>query len=182
MVRQERGGGSRAADAKGSAMADETPLLNEERLRQVFRALAREEVDYAVFGAIALGLHGFPRATGDLDLFIAPEPANVERLKVALGSVFADPEVAEISAEEMCGEFPAVQYNPPRDFGIDILTRLGEAFRWADLDVETKIYDGIPVRVVTPETLWRMKKDTVRPKDRLDAAILAAAFDFERER
>lgn len=37
-----------------------------------------------IFGAVALNLQGLARATLDLDLFIAPEKENVERLKSAL--------------------------------------------------------------------------------------------------
>lgn len=50
--------------------------------RKVLAALEREEVKYVVFGAVALALHGLPRATEDLDIFIAPEPDNIERLKL----------------------------------------------------------------------------------------------------
>jgi hypothetical protein len=41
-------------------MAD-APSLDEDRLREVFRSLDRHAVDYAVFGAVALGLHGLGR-------------------------------------------------------------------------------------------------------------------------
>jgi hypothetical protein len=153
--------------------------VDTDQLLADFRALAVHEVDYAVFGAIALGLHGLARATADLDLFIAPEPANVERLKAALRGVFDDPSVEEISAEELCGAYPAVRYGPPEGFGFDILTRLGEAFTFADLEIEERLFEGVPVRVVTARTLWRLKKDTVRPADRIDAAALAERFGFE---
>ena len=33
-------------------------------------------------------------------------------------------------------------------------------------------YDGIDVRIATPETLYYLKKDTIRHKDRFDAAYL----------
>lgn len=36
--------------------------------------------------------------------------------------------------------------------------------------------EGVSVRVATPRTLYRMKKDTVRPQDRLDAAALLQRF------
>jgi hypothetical protein len=36
--------------------------------------------------------------------------------------------------------------------------------------------EGVPVRVATPATLYRMKKDTVRPIDRADAAALRDKF------
>lgn len=37
------------------------------------------------------------------------------------------------------------------------------------------------VRVVTPRTLWQMKKDTVRPQDRFDAGLLAERFGLGEE-
>lgn len=154
---------------------------DEERLRAVFRALADQRVEYAVFGAVALGLHGLARATADLDLFIRPDPGNVERLKAALRTVFDDPSIEEISAGDLCGEYPAVRYLPPDGFGFDILSRLGEAFRFEDLEIEARDYSGVPVKVVTPRTLWRMKKDTSRPSDRFDAAVLAERFGFREE-
>lgn len=148
--------------------------------RKVLEALEREGVHYAVVGAVALGIHGLARATQDLDVFIAPEPMNVERLKKALRSVFSDPAIDEISAEEILGDYPAVQYVPPEgDFHIDILTRLGEAFRWEDLQVQRAPFEGLLVTVVTPAMLHRMKRDTLRPKDRVDAEELRRRFKLE---
>lgn len=150
-------------------------------LLEVFSALARHGVDYAVFGAVALGLHGLARATADLDLFVAPDSANIERLKAALRSVFHDDAIEDMSAVELCGEYPAVRYAPSEAFSLDVVTRLGEAFSHADLEVEVKEYEGVPVRVVSARTLWRMKRDTVRPIDRMDAAALAERFGFTDE-
>ena len=155
--------------------------MDEERLKAIFRALQDRGVDYAVFGAVAMGLHGLARATADLDLFIRPDPSNVERLKSALRSVLHDTHIEEISAEDLCGDYPAVRYIPPDGFGFDILTRIGEAFCYADLETEERDYEGVIVRVVTPRTLWRMKKDTVRPIDRIDADLLARRFGFEED-
>jgi hypothetical protein len=55
------------------------------------------------------------------------------------------------------------------------------AVEYADLEVELKTYDEVSVRVVTPRTLWLLKKDTVRPLDRLDAAMLAERFGLEKK-
>ncbi|HEY5610662.1 MAG TPA: nucleotidyl transferase AbiEii/AbiGii toxin family protein [Thermoanaerobaculia bacterium] len=157
------------------------PLVDEDQLLAVFRALARHQVAYAVFGGIALGLHGLARATRDLDLFVPGDASNVERLKAALRDLFDDPNIDEISAVDLCGDYPAVRYVPPAGFGFDILTRLGEAFRYEDLEIEEKRFRDVPVRVVTPRTLWAMKRDTVRPVDRMDAALLAERFGFGDE-
>ena len=79
----------------------------------VLAALERQGVHCAVFVAAALNLHGLARFTEDLDIFIAPDATNVERLEAALRSVFADPSTEEIEAEDLLGEYPAVQYVPP---------------------------------------------------------------------
>jgi hypothetical protein len=149
-------------------------------IRQVFAALERERVQYVVFGAVALALHGLPRATEDLDLFIAPDRDNIERLKTALRSVFHDPHIDEITADDLLGEYPAVQYGPPEGpFHIDLLTRLGELFDYASLESERVDFGGITVTVVTPATLFRMKKGTVRPKDHVDAERIAKRFNLK---
>lgn len=47
-----------------------------------FAALEREGVEYAIFGAAALNLHGLARFTEDLDVFIAPSAENIERFRL----------------------------------------------------------------------------------------------------
>lgn len=150
------------------------------RIVELFAALSREAVRYKVVGGIALNLHGLVRATEDLDLFVDPDPTNVERLRTALKSVFADPEVDQISASDLGGDYPAIQYIPPDgDFSIDILARLGTAFDFEGIEAEDAEVEGIVVPVATPRMLYRMKKDTVRPQDRADAERLRREFHLE---
>ena len=107
---------------------------------------------------------------------------NVEVLKRALRSVFADPSIDEISADDLLGDYPAVQYVPPEGaFYVDILTRLGEAFRFEDLETQRLPFEGLLVTVVTPRQLYLMKKDTVRPKDRMDAEALRRKFGLPED-
>ena len=115
---------------------------------------------------MAVNVHGLPRFTEDLDIFVAPERENVEALKRALRSVFPDPSIDEISADDLLGDYPAVQYVPPEGaFYVDILTRLGEAFRFEDLETQRLPFEGLLVTVVTPRQLYLMKKDTdFRPR------------------
>jgi hypothetical protein len=88
-----------------------------ETIKRLFAALEGEKVRYAVFGAIALNLHGLARFTEDLDLFVEPEAGNIERLKTALRVVIDDPEIDRITAEDLLGEYPAIQYVPPDGSG-----------------------------------------------------------------
>ncbi|HYU23638.1 MAG TPA: hypothetical protein VEO74_00425 [Thermoanaerobaculia bacterium] len=143
-------------------------------------AMNREGVQYITFGAIALNLHGIVRATTDADFFIEPTRENIERLQRALRRVWNDPHIDEISADDLLGEYPSVMYGPPDEtFGIDFLTRLGEAYSYDNLPSEVIEYEGIPIRLVTAAKLYEMKKDTVRPKDKLDALWLREKFGFE---
>ena len=150
-------------------------------------AFEREGVEYVIFGAVALNLQGLARATEDLDVFLAPVAENIARVRRALHSVFDDPHIDEITAEDLLGDYPAVQYVPPDGaFYIDLLTRLGEAFRFEDLESERIDFDGLEVSVVTPATLYRMKKGTmkkgtVRLRDQGDAERLRRRFGFEED-
>jgi hypothetical protein len=147
--------------------------------REVLAALESEGVQYVVFGGVALNLQGLARATEDLDVFLAPTAENIARLRRALMMVFDDPHIEEITAEDLLGEYPAVQYVPPQGtFYIDFLTRLGEAYRFEDLESERVDMEGLEVSVATAETLYRMKKATVRPRDRADAERLRLRFGF----
>ena len=151
-----------------------------DRLQALLAALEREGVEYAIFGGIALNLHGLARFTEDIDLFLAPDLDNIERLKRALHSVFDDPSIEEITAADLLGGYPAVQYAPPEGtFRVDILTKLGSAFSFGDLEVERVRFGDLPVTVVTPRTLYRMKRDAVHLKDRADAELLTRRFALE---
>ena len=153
--------------------------LNE--AKRILSTLEREGVQYVLIGSMAMAALGLVRATRDLDFFVSPDHENVARLKRALKALYDDdPNVDQISAEELAGDYPAVEYTPPDGrYSIDILARLGEAFRYADVESVRMPFGAIEVSVATPRMLYRMKKDTVRPKDRLDADGLRAKYGFE---
>jgi len=148
----------------------------------VLDALERRGVRYAVFGGLAMAAHGFDRATRDLDLFVASDSDNIELLRRSLADVFDDPDIAQITAQDLGGEYPAIQYGPPGvDFTIDIVSRIGDEFRFDDLEIARVEVGSSVIAVVTPATLFRMKRDTVRPRDRDDAQRLARAFDLDAD-
>jgi hypothetical protein len=152
-----------------------------EKVLALLRALGDQGVEYVLVGAIALTVHGIVRATQDVDLFVRPEEGNVARLRAALRFVFPeDSSIEEITASDLAGEYPAIRYNSPDgSLQIDILARLGQAFSYADLQFEEKHYEDIAVRVATPQTLYEMKKQTIRLQDRADAEILKERFGLK---
>ncbi len=151
--------------------------------KRILGALEQEGVRYVLVGSMAMAAQGLVRATRDMDFFVAPDADNVERLRRALRSVFgADPNLEQITAEDLGGDYPAIEYVPPAGaYSLDILARLGEAFRFEQIDAEDLVIDGIRVRVATPRMLYRMKRDTVRPRDRIDAAAIRERFNLAEE-
>ena len=157
-------------------------MIDLDRLLALFRALNREGVDYAVVGAVALGLHGLARATEDVDLFVRPTTDNVARLRRALSSVWADPDIDSIVASDFAGEYPTIRYGPPDgSLTLDLLSRLGERFGYDDIETATVDLEGESVRAATPRMLYVMKRDTLRPLDHADAAALRRTFNLKDE-
>lgn len=63
---------------------------------------------------------------------------------------------------------------------IDIMARLGEVAVYENLEFEILLHQGIKVRIATPETLYNLKKDTLRQKDKFDAAYLKYLIDIRQ--
>jgi hypothetical protein len=132
-------------------------------------------VSFVVVGAYALAAHGFPRTTGDIDLFVEPTSDNATRVFRALVE-FGAPVAAHGVTE---GDFarPGSVYQlglPPRR--IDILTSIsGVSFGEAVEDVKEGKLGAVRVRFIGREAMRRNKLASGRPKDLVDAALLGAS-------
>jgi len=153
--------------------------MDHETIQSLFWALRNERVEYLLVGAVALDVLGIGRLTQDIDLFVRPSAENVERLRRALSSVWTDPSIEEITAEDLAGNYPVVQYVAPDGTQIDILSRLGSAFGFDDLRGAIETYGDVQVLVATPETLYAMKRDTLRLQDKADAQKLKEKFGLK---
>jgi hypothetical protein len=158
-------------------------MIHLDDLKALLEALAKEKVDYVLVGSMGMAAQGLVRASRDIDFFVSAERNNIERLRRALESVFeGDPNISSITYEDLAGDYPAIEYVPPHgQYSIDILARLGEAYRYEDLEWEELETEGLKVRVATPETLYRMKRNSLRPRDRTDAAWIKDRFRIEEE-
>jgi hypothetical protein len=155
--------------------------VDRDEIVRVLRAFEAEGLEYVIIGATAMGFHGLVRATEDVDLFIRATAENVDRLKRAFRAAYdGDPNVDEIRADDLLGDYPAVRYYPPSgDLYFDVLTRLGEAASFESVEAEVKEVEGIRVWVATPAALYALKKGTVRPLDRQDAEALRRRFGLK---
>jgi hypothetical protein len=141
---------------------------------RVLGAFEAAGLEYVLIGAAAMAIHGVVRATENLELFIRPTSENVERLRNALRTVYADdPHIDRISPTDLLGEYPAVRYYPPRgDLYLDMLTRLNQSVSFEAIDAESMEVDGTQVRVVTHSALYELKKRTIGLQGQADAAAL----------
>jgi predicted nucleotidyltransferase len=148
-----------------------------ERVLAIFRAFDEQQVEYVLIGGVALNLHGLVRATEDVDLFVRSDAANVEKIRRALRTIWTDPEIESITTADLSGDYSVVRYGPPGEtLVVDLVSRIGTAFSFDDLDAENIEVEGVRVRVASPATLYRLKRDTVRPIDKADAAALKQKF------
>ena len=157
--------------------------VDRDEIMRVLRAFESAGLEYVLIGAAAMGFHGLVRATEDLDLFIRATPENVEKLRSALRAAYDDdPNIDEISSDDLLGEYPAVRYVPPTgDLYFDVMTRLGAVASFETIDAEVKEEDGTQIRVATPAALYRLKKGTGRSQDHVDAAALRERFSLKDE-
>jgi hypothetical protein len=149
---------------------------------RVLASLERERVEYVLIGGAAMTFHGLVRATEDLDFFVRPTADNIERLRRALRAIYDDPDIDQISTEDLVGDYPSVRYYPPEgELFLDILTRLGEFATYDSLEFREVESDGVKIRLATPRTLYWLKKGTVRAIDHMDAERLREEFHLDDE-
>ena len=64
-------------------------------------ALVRAEARFLIVGAHALAAHGVPRATGDLGVWVRPDPKNAERVWTALNDFGAPLRTFDLSPADL---------------------------------------------------------------------------------
>ena len=133
-------------------------------------ALCDENVEFLLVGAYALAVHGYPRATGDLDIWVRCSDENASRVWLALRRFRAP--TLNLRQEDLNTPDLVFQIgNAPRR--IDILTSItGVAFDDAWPYRTSTIVDGRTVPVLGREQLRQNKKAAGRPKDLADVAWL----------
>ena len=133
-------------------------------------ALSDAGAEFLVIGAHAVAVHGRPRATGDLDLWVRPTPTNAARVWAALER-FGAP-LHQVVEEDFTSDDLVFQIGvePNR---IDLLTDIGpldfeDAWRRR---VTVELW-GLSVPVIGRDDLVEAKKAAGRPRDLADVAEL----------
>jgi hypothetical protein len=141
-------------------------------LREFIELLNSHKVDYLIVGAHALAWHGLPRYTKDIDFFVNPEPANVDRLLTALDQ-FGFGSLGLASDDFLVPDRVIQLGREPHR--IDLLTGIS-GVTWAEC-WHSKVrgeMDGIPVPFLGRDAFVRNKRASGRPQDLADASRLEA--------
>jgi hypothetical protein len=143
-----------------------------EDFRELLAALLEANVRFLVVGAHAMAVHGVPRATGDLDVWIAPETDNGDRAWSALVEFGAPMASMGVTRSDLGRPDQVVQIGlPPRR--IDILTSIsGITFEVAWPDRVTHDIEGLAVPFLGRISLVRNKRASGRAKDLADLEAL----------
>ncbi|HET7228982.1 MAG TPA: nucleotidyltransferase [Longimicrobium sp.] len=138
--------------------------------REVLSELFAVQAEFLVVGAFAMSAHQFPRATGDLDIFVRPDPINARRVWEALARFGAPLDDYDITVEDLsrAGLVFWLGKEPNR---IDVMTAIdGVSFQEAWETRVCREVGGVELPVLSLENLLKNKKSTGRPKDGFDAA------------
>jgi len=139
--------------------------------RDMLSALCAAGAEFLIVGAHALAVHGTPRSTGDIDLWVRPTPENALRVWQAL-LVFGAPLTGLTQADLATPDVVFQIGLPPRR--IDVLTSIsGVAFADAWPRRIVVQVQGLRLPVLGREDLIANKSATGREKDRLDVLLLA---------
>lgn len=161
-------------------------------VRGILATLNEADVDYVIVGGLAVILHGYLRATADVDLVVGLAPDNCRRALKALAGIGFRPRLP-VSIEDFANAQTRAEWieqknmlvfqlwdpeNPVRS--LDIFVKDPIPFDRLLRDATEKDIDGIVVRVASIEHLVQMKQAAGRPRDLEDVVKLLELRDQVR--
>jgi hypothetical protein len=132
------------------------------------RCLIEAGARFLVVGAHAMAVHGVPRATGDIDIWVGSDPDNAGRVWEAVLRFGVPAADLGVSRADLETPDKVIQIGvPPRR--IDLLTSVsGLVFESAWTNRTTYSTDGVDVPFLSRADLVRNKRASGRPKDLVD--------------
>lgn len=125
--------------------------------------LKKHDAEYMIVGGYAVGVHGYPRYTGDLDIWLNSTKANAERVLRAItdfgfGSF-------NLTVADLTQEGNVIQFGQP-PLRIDLLTTIdGVTFDACYTNRKEVTFDGLTMNFIGYHDLVTNKKATGRHRD-----------------
>jgi len=137
--------------------------------REFIRTLNNNDVEYVIVGAFALAFHGYPRATGDMDIWVRPLEPNAVKILKALGD-FGFKNLKLEKKDILSGKIIQLGYPPVRIDLVTVLDGLKSNDIW-DTRVSGKFGD-ISVSYIGREAFIKNKRALGRHRDLADLELL----------
>ena len=131
--------------------------------REFVELLIKHNVEYLIVGGYAVGIHGHPRYTGDLDIWLNPTKINADKIvrcvnEFGFGSF-------NLKSEDFTKEGNVIQLGYP-PLRIDLLTEIdGVTFKECYLNKKEVEIEELIVNFIGYQDLLKNKKETGRLKD-----------------
>jgi predicted nucleotidyltransferase len=156
-----------------------TPLFNEREVKLFFEILNRNKVQYLIIGGAAVNVHGYTRATGDLDVWYNPTKENFLSLLKSINEFgFDTSELVRITEYETKGFIRL----PLENFYLELLAIIDGKIKFEDAFQRSfnLNMDGVDVNVIGYDDLIQNKLMARRAKDLEDITQLERAKNNKR--
>ncbi|CAN5619745.1 nucleotidyl transferase AbiEii/AbiGii toxin family protein [soil metagenome] len=131
--------------------------------REFIELLIKNKAEYLIVGGYAVGIHGHPRYTGDLDVWLNATPLNADRILLSLNDFgFSS---FKLTQEDFTKPGNVIQLGYP-PLRIDLLTAIdGVTFEDCFTNRKEVVIDGLTVNFIGYKDLLKNKKESGRPRD-----------------
>ena len=153
-------------------------------LADLLTSLADAQIDFVIVGGFAMQMHGFQRATYDVDVALAMNEPNLEKF-VALATELRLSPVVPVAlaalrdAEQLDAWYRekgmiafALRSAPPDELVLDVLLRPVVDYAKLAANAVSVSLIGRRLRIAGLDDLLPMKRVAVRPKDEIDIIAL----------
>ncbi len=131
--------------------------------KEFLKLLASNKVEYLLIGGYAVGYYGYPRPTGDMDIWLGISPPNARRLVKALREFDFTASTKKFLQENSVVRMGVLP------FRLEILTTIdGVSFPECYAARQTAVIDGVEVNLIDLHHLRLNKKASGRLKDLSD--------------
>ncbi len=139
--------------------------------KEFLKLLNSNKVEYLLVGGYAVGYHGYPRATVDMDIWIAINKNNAQKMITVIKEFGFD--VLDLSVELFLEQKRVIRMGVP-PIRIEILTDIdGVEFNQCYRKKTVDEIDGVNVCIIDYENLKKNKKASGRLKDLADLEFLS---------
>lgn len=145
------------------------------------RLLNAHHVKYMVVGGYAVGLHGYPRYTGDLDIWIQISVENAQKMMDVMTEFGIS--IPHLQKDDFLRENPLSGVHFGREpLRIDILNSIdGVVFDDCYPNKQSIIFEGTPIYYIHFDDLKKNKLSSGRTKDKADIEELEVKFNKNKK-